>query len=746
MAARRAHLCLVAWLFGGVTVAAEHSGLADISFQGFYLGGASTRVRDVSGLGINFKDFIPGVGLLTGSLEGYGAEGRLQTGENYLQLRGYSWKGYRWTFSGGDFRRPSHMVEFPFHNIFTPDIGGRGVFIEAARKDRQFEIYFGGETIQGGPRVPFRLNAPQTVLGGSAKRQFGDRLQVGVRLLRLWSSEDSVVEKVYYFPVNRDFLSSTSVSGQVLYKLTGRLKLYGEATLATSSRLDPTTVTNSAPFSTLGGVSYDSPKFTFRTNYSRQSASYLPLLAYFLGDRKGPYTEARYRPFRRFEFFASTLSTSNNLERNTAAQDFKTKSSSVGMSLVLPWKFGFSAQLTSLRFSVRLPGPGQEFRPSNNRQTTYSLNRPVRRHNLRVAARDLRLDLNGQLDRQRSYEVEDIFSFRGLMFGGSVRGQTQTSDQKRNSLFYRGSAQGRIRRFSIYSYVELGNDLVNKTVFATNTYNTIVGGVSAPLFKEWNLQSEVFRNRFISTLNPGSVFVLASQGVGLSTILTDFNQWSFFFRLTKQIRWGGVLPSEGLDQFMAREIPLTGSVDGFVTEVRMDGNRPVEGIPVSLDGGRTVLSGPDGRFLFEEVPEGRHRVAISSELPTDFDPGSKREFAVAVNPNRITRVDLDVYWLTSIEGAVTAPKDTPFDNLIIRLAGTERYTTPDSEGRFGFYNMREGDYQVVVDQTTLPPGTAIDPAKASASVSLRRDQRTEPISLELKEAKDQRPVRRVVIG
>jgi hypothetical protein len=294
--------------------------------------------------------------------------------------------------------------------------------------------------------------------------------------------------------------------------------------------------------------------------------------------------------------------------------------------------------------------------------------------------------------------------------------------------------------------VELGNDLVNKTVFATNTYNTIVGGVSARLFREWNIQTEVFRNRFISTLNPESVFVLASQGVGLSTVLTDFNQWSFFFRLTKQIRWGGVLPAEGLDQFMVREIPLTGSVDGFVTEVRMDGSKPVEGIPVTLDGGRTVLSGPDGRFLFEEVPEGRHRVALSSELPTDFDPGAKREFSVPVNPNKVTRVDLDVYWLTSIEGAVTGPKDTLFESLVIRLGGTDRYTTPDGEGRFGFYNLREGDYEITVDQSTLPPGTSIDPAKASASVSVRRDQRPEPVSFELKEVRDQRPVRRVVIG
>jgi hypothetical protein len=390
--------------FCGAAAAAEHSGLADISIQGYYLGGGSS-LRDVSGLGVSFKDFVPGIGLFSGSFEGYGAEGRLQTGENYLQLKGYSWKGYRWTFSGGDFRRPSHMVEFPFHNIFTPDIGGRGVFIEAARKDRQYEIYFGGETIQGGPRVPFRLNAPQTVLGGSAKRQFGDRLQVGVRLLRLGSSRDAVLDKVYFFPVNRDFLASSSVAGQALYKVTRRFKLYGEATLAASSRLNPELVANSAPFSALVGAAYESPKVTFRTNYSRQSASYLPLLAYFLGDRRGPYVEARYRPWRRVEFFASTLSTANNLERNAEAQDFRTRSSSLGTSLVLPWKFGVSAQLTNLRFSVRLPGPDQEFRPSNNRQATYSLSRPLKRHNLRIAYRDLRLDLNGKLDSQRSFRL-----------------------------------------------------------------------------------------------------------------------------------------------------------------------------------------------------------------------------------------------------------------------------------------------------------------------------------------------------
>jgi len=36
------------------------------------------------------------------------------------------------------------------------------------------------------------------------------------------------------------------------------------------------------------------------------------------------------------------------------------------------------------------------------------------------------------------------------------------------------------------------------------------------------------------------------------------------------------------------------------------------------------------------------------------------------------------------------------------LAGTNRYTTPYADGTFAFYNLREGEYEVVFDEQTLP--------------------------------------------
>jgi hypothetical protein len=44
------------------------------------------------------------------------------------------------------------------------------------------------------------------------------------------------------------------------------------------------------------------------------------------------------------------------------------------------------------------------------------------------------------------------------------------------------------------------------------------------------------------------------------------------------------------------------------------------------------------------------------------------------------------------------------ENAVIRLAGTNRYTTPYQDGSFAFYNLREGEYEVVFDEQMLPEG------------------------------------------
>lgn len=75
-------------------------------------------------------------------------------------------------------------------------------------------------------------------------------------------------------------------------------------------------------------------------------------------------------------------------------------------------------------------------------------------------------------------------------------------------MFYRISAQGNAGRLSVYANVEIGNDLANRTVFSTSTYSTTVVGAGLRLFRQWNVQAEVFRSKLNMEINPESIFLL----------------------------------------------------------------------------------------------------------------------------------------------------------------------------------------------------------------------------------------------
>ena len=74
---------------------------------------------------------------------------------------------------------------------------------------------------------------------------------------------------------------------------------------------------------------------------------------------------------------------------------------------------------------------------------------------------------------------------------------------------------------------------------------------------------------------------------------------------------------------------------------------------------------------------------------------------------------------------MSGPKDVPLEDIVIRMLPGERYTTPDSEGAFYFYNLREGNYELVLDKMTLPEFAVMDqseripcPSKPAGSRSL----------------------------
>ncbi|MGO9435027.1 MAG: collagen binding domain-containing protein [Terracidiphilus sp.] len=705
-------------LFCGEIRAQESAGQAEVAMQGYYMSGSGQPLLETSGMAGSSNQFIEGLGLLSTNVEGYGGDG-FRTGNLFAGLQGTPIWGWHWDFMGGDYHFSSYMVENPFSNVYSPEIAGRGAQIAMRRTNRTFQFFIGEDTVLEGPRIPFRLILPQRIVGASMQQKFGKRFAFGVRYLNLATSPSALTDGSTFILPGRTYEGSNSFTLQSNYRVTKYLKVYGETGYGTVSGFTPLTV-GQKPFSVLFGPVLETDKFSVRANYVRQSTSYMPLLGYFAGDRKGPYVEGHYRPFGRVEFYGSASGYSNNLEKNPALPSFSSTGYTSGASFTLPWRVSAGGSLTTLKLTEVEPSQPAAL-PSNNSQINLTVSRPLWRQSLRFSLIDMKLNVNAQPQAQRFEEMEDTFNWKYFVFGGAVRLQnTQSSGQDLNSVFFRGSLQGNIKRISAYAYMEKGNDLVNKSVFSTNSVSSTVMGISTPLFDGWTLHFETFQNQLLTALNPENIFLYGSSNQGLNSQLAGFNQRSIYFKVSKRYSWGRQLEQGStIEQYAASHAPLVGSVEGFVMEAAPGGPKPAPNVTIILDKGRTAISDSSGNYAFSDVPEGIHELALSMEqLPADYAPGPASVAHLNVQPRGVSRSDFDVVRLANLAGKIVAPKDVQIENVVVRLVGTKVYTTPYEDGTFSFYNLSEGHYEVEIDTTTLPEGYQLaSPARIAVDAS-----------------------------
>jgi hypothetical protein len=226
--------------------------------------------------------------------------------------------------------------------------------------------------------------------------------------------------------------------------------------------------------------------------------------------------------------------------------------------------------------------------------------------------------------------------------------------------------------------------------------------------------------------------------------LAALNQWSTYFRMSRRFHWGKGGSLTDLSRYSLDQAPLKGSVEGFVMERLSASNRPADGVPVMLDQDRTVNTDADGRFRFAAVAEGSHKVELAlRELPAEFDPGKNVGNTVLVYANKLSRADFDVIRLDSIQGKVAGPKDVAVESIVIRMSPGDRYTTPDAEGYFYFYNVREGIYALTVDEKTLPEFASMNRPN-SVSVAVHVDGQPQPVIFGFEIHKPEKPVRKVL--
>lgn len=684
--------------------AQESAGQAEVALQGYYLGGNGQPFTETSGMAENLSEFIEGLGILRIDVEGYGGDG-FKTGNMMAGLEGTPLLGWHWDFLGGDFHFSPELAENPFTNVYTPEIAGRGVNIVMRRTNRAYRVFMGEDTVLEGPRIPYRQILPQRVIGGTVEQTISSRWTVGARYLNLVTSAHALTDYPAYFSPGHMIHESNSLTFLSAYKVSDNFRLYGETGYAAVSSFVPPPV-GQKPFSFLAGPTWKTGKFSVLANYVLQSTSYMPLLGYFAGDRKGPYGEAYYRPMGSLDLYGSASAYSNNLEKNPLVASFNSVGYSSGASVTLPWKFSVGGSLTTLRLRDAEPGPAPAT-ISNNSQLNVNVSRQLGSQHLRFSLIDMKLDLSSQPQAQRFEELEDSFSWKHMLLEGAGRLQSAKSQgESRNTIFYRGAVQANFTRISFYANLEKGNDLINKSIFSTNSVSSEILGLGVPLFKGWKFQGEAYESRLLTALNPENIFLFGNSDQGLNTELANTNQKSIFFRISKSYSWGKPLgQGSTMEQYAAVHAPLVGTVEGIVTENSPGGAQPAANVAVILDHGRTVISDSSGQYVFTDVPEGTHDVELDmEELPADYAPGPDSRASVSVAPRVIAKTDFDVVRLTNISGTVIAPKDADLDNVVIRLAGSKTYTTPYSDGSFAFYNLPEGECEIEIDPETIPDG------------------------------------------
>jgi hypothetical protein len=671
------------------------------------------------------------------------SETGLHTGTMFVALEQTPFLGWHWDLVAGDSQVSSNLLGDSASNISTPDISTRGFRVAVKRTNRTYQFFFGRDTLLGGQRVSYRLTLPQYEVGASMKQTVGQRLTFGVRFLRL-DTDPSVLngQSTFYFP-GHIFRASDTLAIQSSYNLRKGMSVFGEASY-TAATLFPSSPAAQHPLSYFAGWSWETAAFSARANYVAQSVTYLPVLGYFSGDRRGPFVDGHYHVTHNFELNGSAEAYSNNLENNASLPTFHSSGFSAGASYALPWALNVGASFSTLHLTTL--SPAQPAIPSENRQFNVDISRAFRRHNLRFSYTDLKLSESAVPQTERFAEAEDAFTWKRLVLRGALRYQYSLTTETRNTFFVRGAAQINLKWISAYANFEKGNDLANRTVFSTNAYSTTVIGFTMPLVKGWNLQTEAFRTTLNTALNPENIFLFPTSDLAAEQ-LPGFQQWSGYFRITKSFSWGKrVSTNGGIDAYAAAMVPLVGTVQGRVMENSLAGARPSANVAVSLDSGRSVLTDLSGSYSFRDVPEGPHTIGLNLEqLPTHYEPGPNASERIVVSPRSLVRSDFSVVPLVQLAGRVAAPKGISLDNLVIRIAGSDRYTTPNQSGAFSFYNLKEGQYDVAIDPRTIPEGFLVSGPASLSVLAVDRSGPPAPIEFVLQvQPEQEKPIRQIL--
>ena len=187
---------------------------------------------------------------------------------------------------------------------------------------------------------------------------------------------------------------------------------------------------------------------------------------------------------------------------------------------------------------------------------------------------------------------------------------------------------------------------------------------------------------------------------------------------------------QALDTAAEGRVPPFGSITGIVIDSAEFPNRfpakapKLAGIKVILDGQEGIFreTGSDGKWSFNDIPAGRHRVSISViSTPASYSIVSPQTFYVQIWPGQTTQTCFSLAKMGQMKGTLKAADGVviphgQLGSVRVYLAERDIDTLSDVNGNFYLTDVPPGNYTIKLDSAFLPEDLVADPDAISVKL------------------------------
>ena len=673
-------------------------------------------------LGINWLAPTERLGTVQLEVRGTERDGDMRLGRMYASARDAKYGGFKWTFEGGDTYYAPAIGEYKFSNLTTPAVTFTGAAMGARSNRTEFGVVAGRGTIWRNIFGSDPQGLDQTLLGGRFTRHANERLDVTARASRVRNQDLA--------EYTNTIAASDEAGGGVRYALTSSLQVIADGSAVRYRRVGSTV--RESDGSGLVGLNWLHSRGWIQANVSRFSPGETPTVNSPLQDRAGQFIAGEFDLVRQLRVFGGWETFRSNLDASAA----------LAAGFQLPRNSG-TRQFGGVRTTIGSRSTMTFRAEAGDRVSRFDINRQDIQSDTGVLSADFQTaigKMNGffrvarrdnvtSASRAGSYTQRDIAGQFFLRLTQSTQifalaTATRTTDEAGGGNTYwqaGGGTQMQLVAKGLWLRTEgtisRNADLLTRSFVPRESLSV---GVNGHIAQRTTVGIDVYLDRAALINNDASPWATRS----LVRVTQSLSTASPFAPPTSSSLFRTV-PARAF-----ATVKGTVYADWNGNGLRDPGENPVAHVPLRIEASGAVETGKDGEFIFRNVPDGMHDVAIDAgSLPIDFDAPRIPRVQVALSGKDTKEVAFGLIPLGRIHGAVVrdlngngiADAGEPsMDDAIVVLDDGNR-SERSKRGKFAFEAVQSGEHSVTLLTDSLPEGAIISGA-TTQEATLGRDR------------------------